>query len=353
VVHDVFVSYSKPDKPIADAICGRLEQVGIRCWIAPRDVPAGDDYATSIIHAINNCKVMVVVFSTASNNSRHVRGEVERAFNKGVAILPFRIENQVPTDAMEYFLSSAHWLDALKPPVQAHISKLILAVDAIVSHPVPERGTQSAPFIPPAPVIDRKFAFGKRGYVAGGALLIVLVISAIALSRRGSASPDQSALAVRSESSDLNGGVAKTGTAAVAAKPPATTAEVPQKPHDLLVINSVGTGDYLNHGDSGEAMVRVVERDGNRGILRITRTATSETFRVAFRVDGTDIQITAVEQSQRPNGRPMFRVEKLESANVTRNGDSLDLSWTVIGSSPPAGQDHRRWSLEIKNVRLR
>jgi hypothetical protein len=36
MAHDVFISYSTKDKPIADAVCGTLERNGVRCWIAPR-----------------------------------------------------------------------------------------------------------------------------------------------------------------------------------------------------------------------------------------------------------------------------------------------------------------------------
>ena len=31
MAHDVFISYSKKDKAVADAICARLEQDGVRC----------------------------------------------------------------------------------------------------------------------------------------------------------------------------------------------------------------------------------------------------------------------------------------------------------------------------------
>jgi len=41
MAHDVFLSYSSQDKPIADAVCAALEAKKIRCWIAPRDVLAG------------------------------------------------------------------------------------------------------------------------------------------------------------------------------------------------------------------------------------------------------------------------------------------------------------------------
>jgi hypothetical protein len=132
MAHDVFISYSKMDKPTADAACAALEVVGIRCWIAPRDVTAGTNWGGSIIRAIGASRVMVLVFSSHSNNSQQVLREVERAVNKGVVIVPFRIEDIKPSDDMEYYLSAPHWLDALTPPLETHLQRLCRTVRAIV-----------------------------------------------------------------------------------------------------------------------------------------------------------------------------------------------------------------------------
>jgi hypothetical protein len=56
---DTFISYSSTDKPAADATCAVLENSGIRCWIAPRDIRAGVEYAAAILDAIDRCRVMV------------------------------------------------------------------------------------------------------------------------------------------------------------------------------------------------------------------------------------------------------------------------------------------------------
>jgi hypothetical protein len=37
MAHDVFISYPHQEKATADAVCARLENEDIRCWIAPRD----------------------------------------------------------------------------------------------------------------------------------------------------------------------------------------------------------------------------------------------------------------------------------------------------------------------------
>jgi hypothetical protein len=63
-VHDVFISHSTKDNQVADAICHVLEQNGVRCWIAPRDIAAGTDYGTEIIRGIKNCTVFFLFFPT-------------------------------------------------------------------------------------------------------------------------------------------------------------------------------------------------------------------------------------------------------------------------------------------------
>ena len=45
MAHDIFISYSTKDKNTADAICHVLEQNNLKCWIAPRNIASGKNYA--------------------------------------------------------------------------------------------------------------------------------------------------------------------------------------------------------------------------------------------------------------------------------------------------------------------
>jgi adenylate cyclase len=125
MAHDVFLSYSAADKDTALAVLAGLEKQGIRCWIAPRDIPAGSEYGQQIVDAVKACRVFVVVFSTSANASPHVRREVERAVSLDRTIVPFRVENVAPTGAMEYCLGGTHWLDAYTLPIEPHIATLV------------------------------------------------------------------------------------------------------------------------------------------------------------------------------------------------------------------------------------
>lgn len=121
---EVFISYSHTDKQIADAICASLEEGGTKCWIAPRDVLAGTNFQEAIIDAIDNSKIMVLIYSSHSNNSPHVIRELTHAVAKNVIIVPFRIEDTPPSKSMEYLISVPHWMDAMTPPLEEHVDDL-------------------------------------------------------------------------------------------------------------------------------------------------------------------------------------------------------------------------------------
>jgi TIR domain len=123
-VPDVFISYSQPDYDCAHELVARVEAQGIGCWIAPRDISPSADWAAEIIDAITNARIMILVFSASSNDSPQVRREVERAVHKQLSILPFRIENVLPSKSLEYFLSAQHWMDAFPPPREPHYARL-------------------------------------------------------------------------------------------------------------------------------------------------------------------------------------------------------------------------------------
>jgi TIR domain len=185
MAHDVFISYASKDKPIADAVCATLEARRIRCWIAPRDILPGANYARSIIDAINACRVLILVFSSSSNTSPQVMREVERAVSKGLPILPFRIEDVPLSQEMEYFISSPHWLDALTPPREKHLEQLAHTVELLLdqtgerdstadsrSRPEPRRAEEPAAVPLPPAVVTRKPLPGSLVMVG---LLVALV----------------------------------------------------------------------------------------------------------------------------------------------------------------------------------
>jgi hypothetical protein len=151
MAHDVFISHSVKDKTTADAMCAMLESEGIRCWIAPRDVTPGMEWGKCIIDAIRHARIMVLVFTANANASQQIRREVERAVHHDVIILPFRVENVVPDESLEYFIGNVHWLDALTPPLEAHLKNLSGTIKMLLGRmPLREEQPWPRPLVSPA-----------------------------------------------------------------------------------------------------------------------------------------------------------------------------------------------------------
>ena len=164
--YDVFISYSNHDKPTADAICARLEQDGVRCWYAPRDIRPGEIWAESIIKTIETVKVMVVVFTADSNKSPQVLKEITNAVSAGVTIVPFKLTDQQPSKSLQYFFADVHWLDAVGAPLNKSIESLSQKVRAIVRE-------ESTPPATPPPEPPKK---NRLPLILGAAVLVVLLV---------------------------------------------------------------------------------------------------------------------------------------------------------------------------------
>ena len=121
---DVFISHSSADSKLAYAMCDCLEEKGIRCWIAPRDIPGGEKYGKSIIMGLKTCKIMVVLFNRNSNASEAVEMEVERSFHYKLTLIPFKLDETIPSDSLEFFFGSFQWLNATKGKPEDHFDLL-------------------------------------------------------------------------------------------------------------------------------------------------------------------------------------------------------------------------------------
>jgi hypothetical protein len=125
-MHDAFISYASPDRPLADSVYTTLEAAGLACWMAPRDITPGTAWAEAFVDALGRSRQMVLLFSADANQSSQVMRETDRAVAQGVPILVFRVDDCEPTRAMEYFLSNQR-LPALQP-IDVALAELVEAL---------------------------------------------------------------------------------------------------------------------------------------------------------------------------------------------------------------------------------
>ena len=111
MAHDVFISYSRKDKDIADIICKAFDIAEINYWIDRKDIPIGAAFPAEIVKAITKCKIMVFISSKDSNVSEFTAKEINLASTKKKHIIPFRIDDQSYSEEIELFLFDKNWLD--------------------------------------------------------------------------------------------------------------------------------------------------------------------------------------------------------------------------------------------------
>ena len=187
----VFISHSSKDKAIGDEVCRFLEANGVLCWIAPRDVTPGKNYGAAILDAIDECKVFVLILSRFSNKSGQVVREVERAASTNSIIIPFRVEDVQPSRDLEFYVSSAHWLDAITRPLEKHLRELLKAIKDWQQGGVAQedRSAPSVPPPPPVPLAPKWSPVWLGGAAAGGIAVILCGVAAYKVLRHPTRRP--------------------------------------------------------------------------------------------------------------------------------------------------------------------
>ena len=224
--HQVFISYSTIDSETAFALLRVLESNGLNCWIAPRDIPQGAQWADEIDKAIQSARIFVVIVSTNSIDSKQVPKEIALAVSSCEGVFPFRIDRTALQGSFRYYLSDYQFVDAIqerekKMQELANSIRSALGMEPYV--PPVEEATAAplrTPEAAPAPVsssvpIAEKPAEKKAPsdkpkkkkllpllLAAAGLLIVVGIILAVVLS--GNPSETQSAMLKNNQSAESN-----------------------------------------------------------------------------------------------------------------------------------------------------
>jgi TolB-like protein/Flp pilus assembly protein TadD len=181
---DVFISYASKDAATANAVVAVLESQGFTCWIAPRNVIPGSQYADGIVRAINGAKLVVVVLSESAIASPHVGKEIERASSKQRPIIALKTDATPLTPALEYFLSESQWVEVGAESTEAALAKLSDAVRRHLSAPLASATAPGRPPLIRTPP-KRRIPWIAAAVVCAGALtLAYFVVDKFLLSRQ-------------------------------------------------------------------------------------------------------------------------------------------------------------------------
>lgn len=108
---NIFISFASQDLKVAMTLCSALESRGYRCWISARDIAPGENFQVSIVRAIRQAKIMLLVFTANSNKSEEMNKELALASQSKLIVVPLRVEDVAPNDAFAYEFATRQWID--------------------------------------------------------------------------------------------------------------------------------------------------------------------------------------------------------------------------------------------------
>ncbi len=109
---DIFISYSSKDIDFAKKLCAILRNKEYSYWIAHENECFGEHYAATIMGEIDKSNIVIILASKNSCESIHVINEINAAVMRHKKLLPIIIDDTPLSPAMEYYLSSHHYLYA-------------------------------------------------------------------------------------------------------------------------------------------------------------------------------------------------------------------------------------------------
>lgn len=145
--YDVFISYSSDDQKVVEGLCAYLEAQKIRCFVAYRDIHPSMVWARAIVEALDESRMMVVVFSENFNRSEQVDREIELASEEDKPILTFRITDDAFKGAKKYYLKNLNWIDAFPDP-EAVFGSVAESVAKLLNMPLSTATTAEQPVAP-------------------------------------------------------------------------------------------------------------------------------------------------------------------------------------------------------------
>jgi hypothetical protein len=132
MAHDVFISHARKDEQIAHAICEKLESTQVKCWIAQRDMPPGEDWTEATRNAIGSSHLLVLLLSENASAAVHMEREMAHAFYTRRLIIPLRLTDTLPRRELLFYLGNVRSFDAFGPTAEQQLEAFSTAIHGMV-----------------------------------------------------------------------------------------------------------------------------------------------------------------------------------------------------------------------------
>ncbi|HEX5018097.1 MAG TPA: toll/interleukin-1 receptor domain-containing protein [Actinomycetes bacterium] len=254
----LFISHAHDDADAAARIVAYLESHGMPCWVSSRDIPPRSIYADAITEAMQACSACVVLLTSAANQSKALKRELELASHYEKPFIPIRVDGVEPAAGLDYYLRNTQWVEYARDGESA--------LDRIVA-----AGRDVSPPVLDAPPVPARAAASRTPLVL--TMVVVVVVLVVVAARGWFTSRGGDEPAATEEPSAADSGVSQLAGSyhwdgVDCGDGPTVTLE-----DDVLVFMTPGTETYRHTVVSAEP-----DRDGYalRVETRVTEPAASE-----------------------------------------------------------------------------
>lgn len=152
----IFISFADRDRKVAERLLSFLENHGLSCFFAPRNIQPGHGWQQSLSAEIELCSLMVLVLSSNTGQSQHVLREVDLAVDQHKPVLPIRVDKSKATGGLDYLLRPFQLLQASKSLRESELKLLLDSVKQLLDRvrvavldtsPGPDQRSDSAALI--------------------------------------------------------------------------------------------------------------------------------------------------------------------------------------------------------------
>ncbi len=171
----IIISYAKENKNEAKRLVSKLESSDYKCWIEPRNLSKEIKRKDAVGDAIKQADLMIIIFSSYTNDSEDIVEQYDLAFEEEVPIIPFVVSDLKLTISVQHLLNTHDWINAFDTSFNEAVEDLIDLLESDESEAVVEKSAPKRKTNTNAQPSNRKQAY-IIGTIAASFVVILVAI---------------------------------------------------------------------------------------------------------------------------------------------------------------------------------
>jgi TolB-like protein/Flp pilus assembly protein TadD len=170
---DVFLSYSREDKTRVLELAAKLRAAGVNLWIDQGGIDGAALWGETIVRALEDAKVLLLLVSPSSVNSHNVAKEVMLASERKGHILPVHLEPTTIPPSLKYPLAGIQHIELYQGDADSNLQAILRSLQGLGVSLAPPPTAKTGDARATATAVTAGTAGGDQAAVEPGALAVL------------------------------------------------------------------------------------------------------------------------------------------------------------------------------------